>query len=109
MRLDRSVVGEQDPLRAAFDYGRRDRRARDVGEALGCEKHRDILLAQHLQPFADARGEQRMIEEDPGLVEDQQRRPAVEPLLETVEEVGDRKSTRLNSSHYCAARMPSSA
>src|SRR3546814_3132014 len=24
-------------------------------------------------------------------------------------EVGDRKSTRLNSSHYCASRMPSSA
>src|SRR3546814_8003440 len=26
-----------------------------------------------------------------------------------VEVAGDRKSTRLNSSHYCAARMPSSA
>src|SRR3546814_18439580 len=24
-------------------------------------------------------------------------------------DLGDRKSTRLNSSHYCAARMPSSA
>src|SRR3546814_18250524 len=26
-----------------------------------------------------------------------------------VKVVGDRKSTRLNSSHYCASRMPSSA
>src|SRR3546814_8899015 len=30
-------------------------------------------------------------------------------LLVSVHLVGDRKSTRLNSSHYCASRMPSSA
>src|SRR3546814_2013459 len=30
-------------------------------------------------------------------------------LLELVERGLDRKSTRLNSSHYCASRMPSSA
>src|SRR3546814_5906843 len=31
-------------------------------------------------------------------------------LLETQpRELGDRKSTRLNASHYCASRMPSSA
>src|SRR3546814_12966840 len=79
-------------LRAAFDDGGRDAAAGDVGEALGGEHYRDILLAQRLQPFADARGEQRMVEEDPGLVEDQQRRPAVEALLEPVEQIGDRKS-----------------
>src|SRR3546814_7201947 len=100
LRLDRAVVGEEDALRAAFDDGGRDAAAGDVGEALGGEHYRDILLAQRLQPFADARGEQRMVEEDPGLVEDQQRRPAVEALLEPVEQIGeDRKSTRLNYSH----------
>src|SRR3546814_13486661 len=75
-----------DALRAAFDDGGRDAAAGDVGEALGGEHYRDILLAQRLQPSADARGSQRMVEEDPGLVEDQQRRPAVESLLEPVEQ-----------------------
>ena len=46
LRLDRAVVGKEDALRAAFD----DRRARcccgDVGERLGREDDRDILLAQ---------------------------------------------------------------
>src|SRR3546814_18461015 len=38
-----------------------------------------------------------MVEEDPGLVEDQQRRPAVEALLEPVEQIGEhrRDHTRL--------------
>src|SRR3546814_3282776 len=31
------------------------------------------------------------------------------PVVHTVELIEDRKSTRLNSSHSCAARMPSSA
>src|SRR3546814_9887890 len=35
-------------------------------------------------------------------------RKLVRDALVTVD-AGDRKSTRLNSSHYCAARMPSSA
>src|SRR3546814_8911510 len=53
LRLDRAVVGEEDALRAAFDDGGRDAAAGDVGEALGGEHYRDILLAQRLQPFAD--------------------------------------------------------
>src|SRR3546814_980544 len=32
-----------------------------------------------------------------------------ERLADTLLEVGDRKSTRLNSSNYCASRMPFSA
>src|SRR3546814_1287090 len=56
LRLDRAVVGEEDALRAAFDDGGRDAAAGDVGEALGGEHYSDILLAQRLQPFADARG-----------------------------------------------------
>src|SRR3546814_8187492 len=34
--------------------------------------------------------------------------PKLETCVKAVE-AGDRKSTRLNSSHYCASRMPSSA
>src|SRR3546814_627553 len=37
-------------------------------------------------------------------VEPGQRRPLLQ-----LQRHGDRKSTRLNSSHYCASRMPSSA
>src|SRR3546814_10913107 len=38
---------------------------------------------------SDARCEQRVVEEDPGFVEDQQRRPSVEPLFEPMEQVGE--------------------
>src|SRR3546814_8250737 len=34
--------------------------------------------------------------------------PDVDPATATIDTI-DRKSTRLNSSHYCASRMPSSA
>ena len=34
---------------------------------------------------------------------------SAELVLRIVEQVGDRKSTRLNSSHYALSRMPSSA
>src|SRR3546814_2903212 len=35
--------------------------------------------------------------------------PGLRPFLECLRLVEDRKSTRLNYSHYCAHRMPSSA
>src|SRR3546814_9527494 len=74
------MVGQQYGLRTAFDDRGCNDAIGDIGERLGREYHRDVLLAQRLQPFADARGEQRVVEEDPGFVEDQQRRPSVEPL-----------------------------
>src|SRR3546814_7227065 len=70
LRLDRAIVGQQYALRTAFDDRGCNDAIGDIGERLGSEYHRDVLLAQRLQQFADARGEQR-----------------------------DRKSTRLNSSH----------
>src|SRR3546814_3806420 len=76
-----SVVGEQDSLRAAFDDGGGNRTVGDIGEALRREYDRDILLAQHLEPFADTGGEQRIVEEHPGFIEDEQRRASVEPLF----------------------------
>ncbi len=48
LRLDRAIVGQQDALRAAFNDGWRDRGAGNVGEALRCEQHCDVFLAQHL-------------------------------------------------------------
>ena len=71
----------------------------DVGERLGGEHNRDILLAQHLQPFADARGEQGIVEEHPGFVEDEQGRAAVEPLLEPVEQIGEHRKDRRCVAH----------
>src|SRR3546814_8092198 len=35
--------------------------------------------------------------------------PVLLALVHVARRLGDRKSTRLNSSHYCASRMPSSA
>src|SRR3546814_1484171 len=96
LRLHRTIVRQEDALRTAFDDGRRDRRPGDIGEALSREQHGYILLAQHLQPFPDARGEERVVEEYPGLIENRKRRPAVEPFLQPMEE--DRESKRLNSS-----------
>src|SRR3546814_8825567 len=51
---------------------------------------------------ADALFEQRRSEQ----TDDQEQRA---PPATGAERAGDRKSTRLNSSHYCASRMPSSA
>jgi len=50
-------------------------------------QHQAVGLAQDLEPFADPRGEQGMVEEYPGLVEHQKGRPAVEPLFQPVEEI----------------------
>ena len=72
LRLDRAVIRQEYPLRATFDDGRRNRRVRDIGQRLRGEHDRNILLAQHLQPFADAGGEQRIVEIDPGFVENEQ-------------------------------------
>lgn len=52
LRFGGAVVGKEDALRAALDDRRRDAASGDVGEALGREDHRDILLSEHLQPFA---------------------------------------------------------
>src|SRR3546814_5861646 len=99
LRLDRAIVGQQYALRTAFDDRGCNDAIGDIGERLGREYHRDVLLAQRLQPFADARGEQRVVEEDPGFVEDQQRRPSVEPLFEPMEQVGEHGRYEIGRAH----------
>ena len=50
---------------------------------------RGVLLAQRLQPFAQLAGEAVVVERQPALVDDEQGRPAVEPVLDAVEEIGE--------------------
>ena len=47
-----------------------------------------FFLRRRLQPLADARREHRIVQEDPGLIQHQQRRPTIEPRLQAVEQVG---------------------
>ena len=78
-------------MRAALDDGRGDGAIGDVSQRLGGEDHRNILLAEHFQPFTDAGGEKRIVEKHPGLVEDQQRRPPVKAFFEPVEQIGQHR------------------
>ena len=52
---------------------------------------RGILLAQRLQPFAQLPGKAFVVERKPAFVDDQQRRPAVEPALDAMEEIGQHR------------------
>ena len=87
LRFARQRVGQEDAAGAALDDCRSDAGILDVGQRLCGEDDADVLLAQSLEPLADARGEQRIVEKQPGLVEDQQGRRAVEALLETGEQI----------------------
>src|SRR3546814_13975351 len=90
----------------------RDRAPLDVGKALRREDDRRIFLAERLQPFLELVAEHLVVEREPALVDQDQRRAPVETPPDPVEEIGehcgrrrgadqvlDRKSTRLNSSH----------
>ena len=66
-------------------------RAIDVGKRLGGEDDGGVLLAQRLQPFAELAGKALVVERKPALVDDQQGRPAVEPSLDAVEEIGQHR------------------
>ena len=61
----------------------------DVGEALGGEDDRGVLLPQRLQPFAELRGEAAIVERQPAFVDDEQGGPTVETPLDAVEEIGE--------------------
>ena len=78
LRLERPLVGQEQPGRAALDDGRRDGAAVDVGQRLGGEDDGRVLLAQRLQPFAELAGKPAIVEREPALVDDEQGGPAVE-------------------------------
>src|SRR3546814_1062474 len=50
-----------------------------------------VFLAQRLQPLANARGERRLIEEQPRLIQNQQRGRTVETLIEAGEQVAQHR------------------
>ena len=70
-------------------------RLADVRQALRGEDHRGVLLAQFLEPQPDPLGEERVEQERPGFVEDQEGRAAVEPRLDAVEEVEQDRNDHL--------------
>src|SRR3546814_17275853 len=51
----------------------------------------DVCSSDLLQPFADARRELRMVEEHPGFIKNEQRRPPGEPLFEPMEQIGQHR------------------
>src|SRR5665213_4269099 len=97
LRLDCPVVRQEDTLRATFDDGRSNRGIGDVRERLRGENEGDVLLAQHFQPFADARGKKRIIQIDPGFIQNEERWPSGEACLQPMKEIGQNRQndTRL--------------
>src|SRR3546814_8384298 len=92
-----------------------------AGHAIGIEDHPPVDVARRA---ADRLDQRRLRSQEPLLVGVEDRdQPAfgnVEPFAQQVDPyehivdtkskiTEDRKSTRLNSSHYCASRMPHSA
>ena len=65
LRLGGLRIREKDPTGAAFNHRRCNARILDVGQRLRGEHDADILLAQRLEPLANAGGEHRVIEEQP--------------------------------------------
>ena len=61
----------------------------DVGQRLRGEDDGGVLLPQRLQPLAKLAGEALVVEGQPAFVDDQQRRPAVEPAFDAMEEIGE--------------------
>ena len=58
-------------------------------ERLRGEDDAGVLLAQRLQPFAELPGEAVVVEREPAFVDDEQRRAAVEAVLDAMEEIGE--------------------
>mgnify|MGYP001488885894 CR=1 FL=1 len=94
LRLGRLRVRQEDAACAALDDGRRDRRTVDIAKALGGENDRGVLLPERLQPLAELTGEALVIERQPALVDDDERRRAVEAVLDSVEEIGQDRGRR---------------
>src|SRR5690606_40215089 len=70
------------------DNRRSDVAAVDVAQRLRGEDDASVFLAQRLQPLAQLAGETVVVQGKPALVDDEQRRPPVEPVADAMEEVG---------------------
>ena len=87
LRFEGALIGQEHAGRAALDDRRRNGTAVDIGKRLGGEDDAGVLLPERLQPFAQLTGEAVVVEGEPALVDDEQRRPAVEPVLDAVEQI----------------------
>ena len=94
LRFERALIRQKQPRRAAFDDRRRDGAAVDIRQRLGGEDDARVLLPQRLQPLAQLAGKAFVVECEPALVDDEQRGPAVEPVLDAVEQVGRARRAR---------------
>ena len=99
LRFLRAFIRQKNPCRAGLNQSGRDGAVRDVGEALRREHDGHVLFTKRLQPFSDACGERGVIKEEPGFIEDEQRRPPVEPRFQPVEEIGDDRRHRAFGVH----------
>ena len=61
------------------------RRVGDLAEALGREHDGRVFLAQRAQPLLDLRAEDAVGEHHPGFVENDERRAAIEALIDSME------------------------
>ena len=91
LRFERALIRQKQPRRAAFDDRGRDCAAVDVGQRLRREDDARVLLPQRLQPFAQLAGEASVVECEPAFVDDEQRGPPVEAILDAVEDRASRR------------------
>ena len=63
----------------------------DVGERLGREHDGSILLAQRLEPFAQAGAEGRIVEREPAFVDDEQGRLSGQASFNSMEQIGEHR------------------
>ena len=67
---------------------------------------RGVLLAQRLQPFAELAGKALVVEGEPAFVDDEQRRPAVEPLFDAMEQIGEHGGRGAGADQTLRSRRP---
>ena len=61
----------------------------DIGQGLGGEDHRGVLLAQGLQPLPQLGAEAGVVEREPAFVHDDQGGASVQTRLDAMEEMGE--------------------
>ncbi len=83
------------------------RRVGDLGEALRCQHDGRVLLPQGPKPFLDFCAERAVGEHDPSLVEDDKGRPAVQALIDAVEEICDDWNDHLRSHRHQRLQLES--
>jgi hypothetical protein len=71
-----------------------DRARLDVGERLRGDDDRRVLFAQCFQPLPNLPRETRFVEREPPFIDDEERRPSLEPVFDAVEVIGENGERR---------------